>query len=135
MREQLLAEAERVRERAYAPFSGYKVGAAVLSTSGAIYAGCNVENITYGATTCAERNAVAAMVAAGETEMKEVLVLTRDGGTPCGICRQVLLEFCADPKQVSVVSCSEAGRQREFRLADLLPEAFDSEAVSKPHES
>jgi cytidine deaminase len=127
----LLAAARAARARAYAPYSRYHVGAAVLTKSGRIFAGCNVENATYGATMCAERNAIGAMVAAGEREPVACVVVTAGPtpGTPCGICRQVLSEFAADMAITLVAEDRHEGRPRtlakaEERLAVLLPKAF-----------
>ena len=121
--EALRAAARAVRERAHAPYSQYQVGAAVRSRSGSLHVGCNVENASYGATLCAERVAVAAMVAAGERELDAVLVFTDDGplGMPCGICRQTLLEF-AGPECVVVVASPR--ETKTTTLGALLPEPF-----------
>jgi len=124
----LLAAARAARARAYAPYSRYHVGAAVLTKSGRIFVGCNVENATYGATVCAERNAIGAMVAAGEREPVACVVVTAGPtpGTPCGICRQVLSEFAAD-MPITLVADDPAGRTRaraDERLAALQPKAF-----------
>jgi cytidine deaminase len=121
--EQLLASARHVRDAAYAPYSNYRVGAALLSRSGKIFVGCNVENATYGATICAERSAVVQMVAAGERDVVAVAVFS-DGAPlamPCGICRQVLVEF-AGPDCI-VLASSPATRQTTT-LGALLPEPF-----------
>ncbi len=124
----LVRAASQARARAYAPYSKYRVGAAVLTRAGAIYAGCNVENATYGATLCAERSAVSAMVAAGDRDPVAVAVVSAgpEPATPCGICRQVLIEFAPD---MTVWLVAEgAGRKvvsrRTTRLARLLPGAF-----------
>src|SRR5688572_21159302 len=101
-RETLVNAAMEARERAYAPYSGYKVGAAVRDGEGRIHAGCNVENISYGLTICAERSALSRMVAGGGTQITEVAVVTADGGAPCGACRQVLLEFAPQASEVTV---------------------------------
>src|SRR5512136_96920 len=91
----LLAAAKQAREKAYAPFSSFRVGAAVLTSGGRIFSGCNVENTSLGLTCCAERNAIFAMVAAGETEIQEILVIgdSEEFLPPCGACRQVIAEF------------------------------------------
>jgi cytidine deaminase len=124
-----LVEAARIaRARAYAPYSRYAVGAAIECASGAVFAGCNVENASYGATLCAERNAVAQMVAAGERDPVACAVVA--GGTspvsPCGICRQVLFEFADDMPIVLVADGARKGasRKRNTTLATLLPLAF-----------
>lgn len=123
--DELRQAAEAARAKAYAPYSGYTVGAALLGSDGQIYAGCNVENASYGAAICAERNAIGAMVAAGCLEIEAVVVVTRDLGSPCGICRQTLFEFSANrAAEIPVVCLDEQGRQQAFRLGDLLPHAF-----------
>ena len=118
----LVKLAQDARERAYAPYSQFRVGAAVLAGSGNIYTGCNVENATYGATICAERAAVCAMVSAGETRLLAIAVFTDASppATPCGICRQVLAEFAEDAPVVVATPRVE----RVFSLAALLPEKF-----------
>ena len=123
--DQLVQEAKAVRERAYAPYSKYHVGAAILTKRGSVFVGCNVENATFGATICAERGAIMQMVAHGETDPIACAVVTRDGGSPCGICRQVLSEFARDMPIVLVDLASgddESGKV--VQLADLLPLAF-----------
>ena len=124
--DQLVQEAKAVRERAYAPYSKYPVGAAIATKSGAIYVGCNVENASFGGTICAERGAIMAMVAAGEREPIACAVVTGDeGASPCGICRQVLSEFATDMPVVLVGLGSRDGESgRVVQLADLLPLAF-----------
>lgn len=121
---ELIQAARAVRDRAYAPYSQYPVGAAVLAEDGRVFVGCNVENASYGVTTCAERNAVSAMIAGGALRLVAVAVLTRDGGSPCGVCRQVLHEFSGG-RDVEVICASEEGTVRRFLLSELLPEAFD----------
>jgi cytidine deaminase len=118
----LLGVARSVRERAYAPYSGFRVGAAIQTESGNVYAGTNVENASYGATVCAERSAVFGMIAAGERRIARVAVYA-EGPTlamPCGMCRQVLAEFGLDAE---VVVGGPAGR-RVTTLRALLPEPF-----------
>lgn len=121
----LLDAARAVRENAYAPYSQFKVGAAVRGASGAIYAGCNVENVSYPEGTCAEAGAIAAMVAAGETELTEVAVIA--GGpvpvSPCGGCRQKLAEFARH--DVPVTTATTGGESMTATVGDLLPAAFD----------
>ncbi len=120
----LKAAAEAVRERAYAPYSNFKVGAAIRSTSGHIFAGCNVENVAYPEGTCAEAGAIAAMVASGETELTEVYVVAQGEMpvTPCGGCRQKLKEFGKGDVQVTMAATG--GATQVMTLADLLPGAF-----------
>lgn len=123
--DQLVQEATAVRERAYAPYSGYRVGAAIATRQGSIFVGCNVENSTFGATICAERGAIMQMVAFGETEPIACAVVTKDGGSPCGICRQVLAEFAPDMPIVMVGLASAEGESGQVvQLKDLLPMAF-----------
>ena len=121
----LLDAARRVRENAYAPYSHFKVGAAIRSASGAIYTGCNVENVAYPEGTCAEAGAIAAMVAAGETELTEVLVIADSPVpvSPCGGCRQKLAEF--GRHDVPVTMATTAGASQTVTIGDLLPAAFD----------
>lgn len=124
---------------AYAPYSGYCVGACVLGANGRLYSACNVENVSYGLTLCAERLAIGRMVSAGCQEVLEVAVATRDGGTPCGACLQTLSEFAVDRRHVSVHCADECGEVVTYRLSDLLPHGFDSNEVrqnrQKPEES
>lgn len=124
---ELIDAAQSVRTNAHAPYSVYQVGAAVLGANGRVYVGCNVENVSYGLTVCAERNAIGAMVADGCSEIRAVAVVTRDGGTPCGSCRQVMLEFAPVPSEVRVWCVSESGGSNEFSLSELLPHAFSTE--------
>ena len=120
----LLEAARAVRENAYAPYSGFKVGAAVRSVSGAVYAGCNVENAAYPQGTCAEAGALAAMVAAGETRLTAVAVIA-DGPvpvSPCGGCRQKLAEF--GTPDTAVIMATLSGEVAESTLEEMLPGAF-----------
>jgi cytidine deaminase len=131
--ERVVVAAKEARSRAYAPYSRYKVGAAVRTIGGRIFAGCNVENASYGACLCAERSAIAQMVAAGEADPTVCVVVTKGprGGSPCGICRQVLAEFAAEIVVVLVGQAedgSETGR-RETTLTALLPDAFEASAL------
>ena len=118
---ELLDLARKARKRAYAPYSHYKVGAALLGKSGTVYTGCNVENASYGHTVCAERTAVLKAVSEGEIEFEAIAVVTRNGGSPCGACRQVLSEF--SPELIIFI----ADTDREYRtttLKQLLPDSF-----------
>lgn len=114
--------ARSVRENAHAPYSDFRVGAAVRARSGKTYVGCNVENASFGATVCAERNAIAAAVAAGEREIVAVAVYTEaeSPALPCGICRQVIQEFGSG----AVVVSTTPSARKQTTLAELLPEAF-----------
>ncbi len=120
----LVTAATAARENAHAPYSGFRVGAAIRTASGRVFAGCNVENIAYPEGTCAEAGAIAAMVAAGEREIAEVLVIA--GGeepvSPCGGCRQKLAEFAG--ADAPVIMATTSGRIISARLGDLLPGAF-----------
>jgi cytidine deaminase len=120
----LLSAATKVRENAYAPYSRFKVGAAIRAASGMIYSGCNVENVAYPEGTCAEAGAIAAMVAAGETVIAEVLVIadSPDPVPPCGGCRQKIAEFAAP--DVRVTLCTTDGATKLMTVADLLPGSF-----------
>ena len=119
----LIKDAREAREKAYAPYSGFSVGAALLASSGVVYRGCNVENASFGATICAERVAIGAAVAAGERVFRAIAV-TAGGGpvTPCGICRQVMAEFSKDGG-FAVICDADTGRSISNPEA-LMPEAF-----------
>ncbi|MCG7518890.1 cytidine deaminase [Ruegeria sp. Ofav3-42] len=115
-----------VREKAYAPYSNFKVGAAIRSASGEVYSGCNVENVAYPEGTCAEAGAIAAMVAAGEQELSEVYVVASSPQPvpPCGGCRQKLAEF--GKREVKVTLATVGGAEFVTTIGDLLPGAFDA---------
>lgn len=120
---ELVERARKMRERAYAPYSTFQVGAALLGRSGKIYEGCNVENSAYPSGLCAEHAAVAVAVAAGEREFLAIAVACPEDKViaPCGKCRQVLAEFSPD----MVVLLAAPGGFRQHLLSDLLPERFD----------
>lgn len=122
----LVDAAREVRECAYAPYSRFKVGAAVRGASGRIYQGCNVENVAYPEGTCAEAGAIAAMVAAGETALVEIYVIADSPVpvTPCGGCRQKIAEF--GTPETRVVMGTTRGAETEMTLAQLLPGKFDA---------
>lgn len=123
-RETLIAAACAARPSAYAPYSHFTVGAALLADDGRVYTGVNVENASYGLTVCAERNAVGAMALAGGRRVLAVAVCTENGVTPCGACRQVLSEFAPDEGDVPVWIVDGAGDVRETSIRALLPDYF-----------
>jgi cytidine deaminase len=120
----LIALASQARERAYAPYSHYRVGAALLGMSGQVYTGCNVENAVYPLTICAERTALFKAISEGERRFEAIAVVTSNGGTPCGSCRQVLAEFGVD---IRVLIATPEELIDEMRVADLLPAAFGAQ--------
>lgn len=123
--EELIEVARSARERAYAPYSGFKVGAAVETADGKVYTGCNVENSSYGLTVCAERTALAKAVSEGERHFVRIVVIaeTKIPVPPCGACRQVILELCG--KDVEVVLANIDGQRVETDISSLLPMPFD----------
>ncbi|MGH2377342.1 MAG: cytidine deaminase [Candidatus Limnocylindria bacterium] len=127
--EQLVKVAALARGRAYAPYSKYKVGAAIRTKRGRIHSGANVENASYGLTVCAERCAVFAAVAAGDTKDYDAIAIVIDGSelpSPCGACRQVLWEFSPDTR---VVLATTTGLRKATTLRELLPDAFGPERL------
>ena len=122
--DKLVSLAAEARKKAHAPYSHFPVGAALLAKSGRAYTGSNVENASYGLTVCAERVAVFKAVSEGEREFEALAVVTENGVTPCGACRQVLMEFGGD---IQVIVADTAGHRRVFALTDLLPEGFTPE--------
>ena len=120
----LIRAASEARDRAYAPYSGFSVGSALLTSSGAIFSGCNIENRSYGGTVCAERVALGSAVAAGDGTPVAIAVITDTSppSLPCGICLQALSEFAAPDLPINLVN--PAGESREFRLDELLPHPF-----------
>jgi cytidine deaminase len=117
----LVELARAARERAYARYSDYPVGAALLTSSGKVYTGCNVENAAYGLTICAERTAVVKAVSEGDRQFQAIAVFSRNGAAPCGSCRQVLAEFAPD---IRVLVADASGHYDVYCLSDLLPQHF-----------
>lgn len=127
---ELILEAKKARERAYVPYSHHSVGAALLAKGGKVYHGCNVENAAYGPTNCAERTAFFKAVYEGEREFTKIAIVGGMEGTdgnvpcaPCGVCRQVMMEFC-DPKSFEIVLADGEDRQAVYTLEELLPFGF-----------
>jgi cytidine deaminase len=121
-RQELIQKANQVRSRAYAPYSNYQVGAALLTKKGQIFTGVNVENAAYPDSICAERSALFSAVSAGERDFEAIAVATRNGGTPCGSCRQVLSEFGLDI--VVLLTDENENLLQEKTVRELLPGAF-----------
>ncbi len=118
----LISEAARARGNAYAPYSKFSVGAALLTRSGKVFRGVNVENASFGMTICAERAAVVSAVTAGERDFTSIAIVTDslEPAVPCGACRQVLAEF---NRSIEIWSAITSGKEQRFTLADLLPQA------------
>ncbi|HUV16470.1 MAG TPA: cytidine deaminase [Pelolinea sp.] len=123
----LVRIANQVRKWAHVPYSNYPVGAAVLTESGRIYDGVNIENAAFPVTICAERVAIFKAVSNGEKDLKAIAVVTRNGGMPCGSCRQVMAEF--SPEMLVIVADEKEKITAEKSLADLLPGAFRSDSL------
>jgi cytidine deaminase len=134
--ETLFEAACQVRNHAYAPYSGFFVGAAVMDDEGGVHIGCNVENASYRITDCAEQGAVDAMIAAGKRRIRRVCVVLAGGclpgGSPCGACRQKIWEFCGGDRSVEVLTCDpEAKTARLFTIGELLSDPFIFKTVSQ----
>ncbi len=123
-KEVLWQAALEARAYAYVPYSNYKVGAALVTQSGKIYSGCNIENAAYGPCNCAERTAIFKAVSEGEQDFEAIVVVTSNGGTPCGICRQVMREFSKD---LVVYVADTEGIKKEYKLSELLLDGFGPE--------
>ncbi len=123
--QELIEEAKKARENAYAPYSNFKVGAAVETESGDIYIGCNVESASYGLTVCGERVAIWKGISRGEKRFARIAVVvdTEELTPPCGVCRQIIWEFCGD---VPVILSNLQGKTETIKMSELLPRAFDS---------
>lgn len=126
----LIARAIAAQARAYAPYSKFHVGAAIR-ISGRVFEGANVENASYGLAICAERTAIFAAVTSGARELEAVAVSTNSSppSSPCGACRQVLLEFATDPTKVIVTAVNPAGEHRSWTLAELIPDGFNGKEL------
>ncbi|MBQ9121130.1 MAG: cytidine deaminase [Clostridia bacterium] len=130
---ELIALASEARKRSYSPYSGYSVGAALLAENGKIYTGCNIENASYTPTVCAERTAVFKAVSEGERCFVKIAIVGGKKGTPdgwappCGVCRQVLNEFC-DPHTFQIL-LTDGQTESSYTLAELLPHSFGSESL------
>ncbi len=124
---ELIEAAKAVREKAYAPYSNFKVGAALLTKEGKVFTGCNVESASYGLTVCAERVAIWKAVSEGEAESEieaiAVVADTHELTPPCGVCRQIIWEFCGD---VPVIFANLEGKTETVKMSELLPRAFDT---------
>lgn len=130
LRDSLHSAALAVRPHAHAPYSNFQVGAALLTADGEVFAGCNVENASYGLTICAERVAVGSAVAAGHKEIVAIAIASSGGHAPCGACRQVLSEF-GPAMEVILIDADDPTRTRTTTLAALLPEQFSSDAFQQ----
>ena len=133
MTNELIEAAAQARLKAYAPYSGFKVGAALRTAGGRIFTGCNIENSSYGLTVCAERVAIFKAVSVGETEYSQICVVTDtdDLTLPCGACRQVICEFCGD---LPVIAANLKGVRKTYRSMELFPQPFDFRKQLKPAE-
>ena len=128
----LVKEALAAREMAYIPYSGFAVGAALLTKEGKIYRGCNIENVAFSPTNCAERTAFFKAISEGEKDFEAIAVNgdADDYLFPCGVCRQVMVEFC-DRESFKVVVAKSENEYKEFTLAELMPGAFDAGELVK----
>ncbi len=123
----LIEQAHEARARAYAPYSRYHVGAALLTKDGQVFTGCNVENAVYPLGLCAERVAIFKAVSEGYRDFLAIAIVTKNGGSPCGSCRQVMHEFAPEMR---VIIADEAGHVRETTVAELLPDSFGANDLS-----
>ncbi len=131
---ELEAAARGAQRRAYAPYSQFQVGAALVVASGEVFTGANVENASYGLCVCAERNAVIAAALAGHRDVRAICVVTKIAppASPCGMCRQTLLEFAHDPATTRVISLGPDGARAEWTLAELIPHGFTGGQLPPP---
>lgn len=136
MIEELIEQALRAREFSYSPYSGYRVGAALMTAEGKVYTGCNIENAAYTPTNCAERTAFFKAVSEGQKSFRAIAIVggPADGpitqyAYPCGVCRQVMMEFC-DPQTFDVITAKSKKEYRVKKLQELLPDGFGSSNLS-----
>ena len=122
MKNKLIKTALKMCDVAHAPYSNYQVGAAVETETGEIIGGCNVESSSYGLTCCAERTALFRAISEGHTSFKSLAVVTANGGSPCGACRQVIWDLCGD---IPIHICDKKGWVKTLSSSELLPDAFD----------
>lgn len=124
--DELIEHAKSARDRAYAPYSHYKVGCALLSADGTLFSGANVENASYGLCICAERNAISAAVSQGHREIAAIAIATQSSppAAPCGACRQFINEFCSDPSKLDIILVNAEGERRDISFAELFPHGF-----------
>lgn len=127
--ESLLDQAIEARQKSYSPYSLYAVGAALLTRSGKVYLGCNIENAGYTASVCAERVAIFKAIFDGERDFEAIAVVTANGGAPCGVCRQVMREFAPN---LTVIIGDTTGQYEVLSLPDLLPYSFGPENLPRP---
>ena len=135
--EELIKAAMEAKEHAYAPYSHFRVGAALLTKSGKVYQGCNIENAGYSPTNCAERTAMFKAVSEGNMDFRAIAIVggpkgkePKDFCAPCGVCRQVMAEFC-DPETFRIVLMNGDGEIRDYLLKELLPLGFTGKALEK----
>jgi cytidine deaminase len=133
MRRSLIEQAAAAREKAYVPYSEYPVGAAILTSSGEVFTGCNIEIASFGATSCGERTAAFKAVSDGEREFRAIAVVTSNGAAPCGICRQVLYEF--GPEMIVIMADPDGVITWEGPLTDLLPYGFGPKKLAEGQEA
>lgn len=129
---ELVSAAKDAQAHAYVPYSHFRVGAALLTASGEIISGCNIENASYGLTNCAERTAFFKAISEGKTEFTHLVVIgdTADAISPCGACRQVMVEHCAP--EMPVTLCNQSGDVKEMTVAELMPYSFTSTETVDP---
>ncbi len=130
--EELISRALGARHLAYAPYSGFQVGAVLVTATGETFEGANIENASYGLALCAERAAVARMVLDGGEQPRAIYVASQSSppASPCGMCRQVLLEFADDPSALKVVAVNTSGERVDWTLAELIPAGFTGKQLS-----